>query len=374
MTTLRGITWNHTRGFTPLVATAQRWSETHPDIEVVWHKRSLQEFADFPIQKLAETFDLIVIDHPFVGYAAAHGTLLPLDEHLPAEYLRNQAENSVGVSHASYEYSHHQWALALDAATPVSSWRPDLLDAPPQTWPQLLELARAGKVAVPALAIDSLMNWYMLCVALGEEPFISQNEIVSREIGEAALQMLRELVTACGTQNIGRNPIATYEVLVNSDKIAYCPFAYGYSNYARPGYAARTLRFGGLVEVNGKRLKSTLGGTGLAISARSQNIAAACEYSRYVVSPDCQKGLFVECGGQPGHRAAWTDERANALTNNFFRDTLQTLDEAYLRPRYNGYLHFQDEAAPLVERYLTDGNASLCLDEMNALYLASTRT
>jgi multiple sugar transport system substrate-binding protein len=119
MTTLKGITWNHTRGFTPLVATAQRWSETHPDIEVVWHKRSLQEFADFPIQKLAETFDLIVIDHPFVGYAAAHGTLLPLDEHLPADYLRNQAENSVGVSHASYEYSHHQWALALDAATPV---------------------------------------------------------------------------------------------------------------------------------------------------------------------------------------------------------------------------------------------------------------
>src|SRR5437870_3634207 len=101
---LTGITWDHSRGYLPMVATAQRFHETHPEVEIVWQKRSLQEFADAPIQKLAETFDLLVLDHPFVGSAAAHTVLLPLDEHLPADFLADQAGNSVGPSHPSYLY------------------------------------------------------------------------------------------------------------------------------------------------------------------------------------------------------------------------------------------------------------------------------
>lgn len=64
---LRAITWNHTRGYLPMVARAQRFSELHPEIEIDWDKRSLQEFADFPVSKLAQQFDLLVIDHPFCG-------------------------------------------------------------------------------------------------------------------------------------------------------------------------------------------------------------------------------------------------------------------------------------------------------------------
>ena len=165
---LTGITWNHTRGFLPLVATAQRFSELHPDVTIEWHKRSLQEFADAPIEQLAERFDLLIIDHPFAGYAATHPTLLALDEQLPPAFLADQAANSVGASHASYALGGHQWALAIDAATPVSAYRPDLLERyatqPPATWEDLLALARRGLVALPAIPIDSLMNFYMLCI------------------------------------------------------------------------------------------------------------------------------------------------------------------------------------------------------------------
>ena len=66
-TVLRGITWNHSRGFVSVVATAQRYCELHPDVEITWEKRSLQEFADAPIQGLAEAYDLLVIDHPLGG-------------------------------------------------------------------------------------------------------------------------------------------------------------------------------------------------------------------------------------------------------------------------------------------------------------------
>lgn len=76
---LRGIAWNHTRGYVPMVATAQRYHEMYPHVDIQWEKRSLQAFADAPIEVLAQTYDLLVIDHPFVGYAAAHPVLVPLD-------------------------------------------------------------------------------------------------------------------------------------------------------------------------------------------------------------------------------------------------------------------------------------------------------
>ena len=54
-----------------LLAAAQRFSELHPGIEINWKKRSLQEFADYPIEHLTRDYDLLIIDHPWVGCAAA---------------------------------------------------------------------------------------------------------------------------------------------------------------------------------------------------------------------------------------------------------------------------------------------------------------
>jgi multiple sugar transport system substrate-binding protein len=378
MITLTGITWNHTRGLLPLVATAQRFGELHPDVMIEWQRRSLQEFADAPIERLAGRFDLLIIDHPFAGYAATHPTLLALDEHLPAAFLADQAANSVGASHASYALGGHQWALAVDAATPVSAYRPDLLERydtqPPATWEELLALARRGLVALPAIPIDSLMHFYMLCIGLGETPFVNTEQMVSPDVGVAALDMLRELVGLCAPACLGRNPIATYEALVGGDELVYCPFAYGYSNYARAEYTARPLRFGGLVRLNGRPLRSTLGGTGLAISARCRDMGPALEYAQFVTSPNCQRGMYATSGGQPGHRQAWLDPALNQACGNFFLDTLPTLDAAYLRPRYLGYIPFQDHAGPIVQRYLRDGgDARAALAEIDGLYRLSVK-
>lgn len=357
--TLSGITWNHTRGYLPLVATAQRFADANPEVSITWQVRSLQEFADFPIEKLAERFDLIVIDHPFAGYAARHPTLLPLDEGLPEAFLDDQRANSVGASYRSYEYGGHLWALPIDAATPVASWRPDVLaraDAePPRTWDDLLALARRGLVAVPAIPVDATMATYMLCLALGEEPCATPERVVIEHIGVAALELLRELVSTCDPACLRRNPIRTYEAMTATNEICYCPFAFGYVNYARADFTAKPLRFGGLVEFNGQRLRSTLGGTGLAVSRACQDRELALDYARFVADPEVQRGMYVLAGGQPGHRAAWSDPEANRLSRGFFADTLPTLDEAWLRPRYSGYIPFQDRAGEIVHRYLKEG-------------------
>jgi multiple sugar transport system substrate-binding protein len=370
---LRGIAWDHTRGMLPLLATAQRYRELHPTVQIEWHTRSLQAFGDQPIEQLAGQFDLLVIDHPFVGYAARHPVLLPLDRWLPAAFLADQAAGSVGASYASYEMGGHLWALPIDAATPVSAWREDLLDAPPARWSEVLHLARRGHVALPAIPIDSLMHFFMLCTALGAGLAADPEVFVPHERGAAALELLRELVCACDPACLTRNPIATYEALAAGDRLAYCPFAYGYSNYARAGYAPHRLRFGGLVALDdGTPLRSTLGGTGLAVAATAAARDVALDYARFVADPATQRGIYVAAGGQPGHRSAWLDPAVDAWCGGFFSGTLATLDAAHVRPRYAGYMHLQDHGGPLVQRYLRDGGAPRgVLEQLDARYRES---
>jgi multiple sugar transport system substrate-binding protein len=372
-TILRGITWNHSRGYLPMVATAQRFLEMNPSVEVRWEKRSLQEFADYPIEKLAETFDLLVIDHPFSGYAAAHPILLALDEHLSADFLAEQARESLGKSHESYCYGGHQWALAIDAATPVSCWRPDLAErcgvSIPETWEELLTLAGLGRVVMPCIPVDCLMHFFMLCASLGEEPCSRKQCLISQDVGTRALRMLKELTSLCPPEIFGWNPISVYEAMTSRD-FFYCPFAYGYSNYARPGYARTQLQFGDLVQIgpNGPG-RSTLGGTGLAVSARCTHKQAALSYARFVTSSECQRTLYPYSGGQPAHRSAWTDDLLNHHCADFFRMTIAAVERAYVRPRYDGYIPFQDKAGILLYEFLQkEDDARRSIDELQRLY------
>lgn len=351
----------------------------NPGVEIIWEKRSLQAFADAPIQQLAASYDLLVIDHPWAGYAADKNILVPLNEHLSSAYLEDQAANSVGKSHESYRFDGFQSALAIDAATPIASYREDLIsayaEALPDTWEDLLNLAKQGKVAFPAIPIDSLMNFYMLCSSQGEDPCIADDLVVSREMGLRVLDQLRELASWCSQEIFAWNPIKTYEAMSSGNDIVYCPFAYGYSNYSRPGYAKNLIKAADLVTIGSHgRLKSTLGGTGLAVSAQCKHLDIAVAYAAYSSSPECQSTVFVDNGGQPGHRSAWIDEEANRRTHDYFKNTLPALDRAYLRPRYSGYLHFQDHAGDLVRDYMRNGgNPEQVLEGMNKLYAESKR-
>lgn len=374
---LKGITWNHSRGLLPMVATAQRFAELNPGVEITWEKRSLQQFADFSIQELAERFDLLVIDHPWAGFAAKTKSIIPLDEHLTADYLKDQEINSVGASYESYNFNHHQWALPIDAATPVASSRPDLLAeyglSLPKSFDDLLALADKGLVALAGIPIDVLMNFYTLCCSLGEDPCQTDDVVISSETGIKALKMYRQLATKIDEANFNRNPIQVYEAMTQSDEIAYCPFAYGYANYSRNGYARKLLHFHDMISLDGKsNLRSTLGGTGLAISSKCENLEIAVQYAKLVGSPACQATLYFESGGQPGHLAAWQNEEVNRQSANYFANTLPALKRAFLRPRYHGSMFFQDHAGDVVRDYLMNGgDENQVLTEMNKLYKKS---
>lgn len=214
----------------------------------------------------------------------------------------------------------------------------------------------------------------MFCCSLGEAPFQSSEKVISPETGKKALQMFRELAKLIDPENFNRNPIQVYEAMVNSDEIAYCPFAYGYSNYSRVGYSKNLLHFYDLVSLNDQPMISSLGGTGLAVSSFSEHIGEAIRYADFTCSSEIQQNLYTDNGGQPGHLEAWKSDRLNELTQDYFKNTLPTLQRAFLRPRYYGHMYFQDHAGDIVRNYLMyGGDEDKVLEDLNGLYAESLK-
>lgn len=364
MAILRGMTWNHTRGLAPMLATAAKYAEMHGGIVIEWTARSLQGFADHSITTLADEFDMIVLDHPFMGTAARANCLVPLDNHIPPQTLEILRAESVGASHDSYFYDGHQWALAIDAAAQVAGYRPDLIEATgakvPTTWKEVHELAnvKRGFVTIPLLPVDAFCSFVSICANSGVQPFVSSEEVVLRETGELALRTLIELARSGAEAALEWNPIALWEKMSASDEIAYCPLAFGYSNYARDGFSRSRLKFTNIPRRGPLGSSgSILGGAGLAISANSKVVDVAVDYATWIAGAECQKTIYVESGGQPGNKSAWTDPSVNTQTNHFFQDTLATLESAYLRPRFPGFVEFQTEASYLISEFLRGGRS-----------------
>lgn len=361
------------------MACAQRYEELYPEISITWEKRSLQAFADASMTVLASEYDLIIMDHPHTALAATEGGLLPYNDWLSEGYLLDQELNSVGKSCQSYQYHGKQWTLANDAATPISTWRPDLIEeyalTLPETWDDLIQLAKDGFVTISAFPVDVLMTLYPLCKALGSDLF-QEDKLIEPEVIQQALNMLKELLGYCDPACLDMNPILVAEWMSQTDspRAAYCPIAYGYSNYSRPGYAPHILKAGGLVSVDGSGLCSTLGGAGIAVSSKTKHPEACAKFSAFVASPEIQRGLYFKSGGQPGHRSAWLDDGVNVESSNFFRDTLSTLDEALIRPKFPGYMSFQDAATPVAHSCLQGAmSVQQASREINRLYQESRK-
>ena len=61
---------------------------------------------------------------------------------------------------------------------------------------------------------------------------------------------------------------------------------------------------------------------------------------------------YFDAGGQPGSRSAWLDPRVNAACGSCLADTLATLDQAYLRPRFHGFIDFFERSGHRIAAFL----------------------
>jgi multiple sugar transport system substrate-binding protein len=375
---LTGIAWDHSRALPPLVATAQRYEETHPGVRIRWEKRTLDEFGHTPIDVLAQKFDLIVIDHPWAGFCFEKNLVLDLKPLASAAALAEIKKSSVGQTFNSYCYNGRLLALPVDAATPAPSWRADLLERaevrPPQTWAEGLALAQRKLAVIPGFNADLFLHFIMLVKALGAEPCAGREKIAPRDTMRQAVEMLRELTEPMPREIFDMNPIQIAGRMTTTDDFAWNAFAYTYNNYARPGFAAKQLRFGNLplLKPGGPRLSSVLGGTGIAISVNCRDASVALDYALFTASGGTQKTIYVQAGGQPSHRAAWDDPFADQLAGGFFSGTRLTQEEAFVRPRYSGYVALQTDGGDALQEHLRAGRSlDGTLEKLDALYRES---
>jgi multiple sugar transport system substrate-binding protein len=162
------------------------------------------------------------------------------------------------------------------------------------------------------------------------------------------LDLMREIVALDRMRAASTlDPIGIYEWMGRSaDAPAYSPFGYGYTNYSRAGYCAHPLVFAdapGFCD-NGPR-GTVLGGTGIAVSARTRHPDIALDYAFWIAGADCQKGLFFTQRRPAGQcRRLGRRGLQRHACRDFFRNTRATLESAWLRPRYDGYMGLQDRA------------------------------
>src|SRR5260221_12790885 len=100
---LTGITWDHPRGYDPLIASSALYEKLF-GIKVKWEKRSLTHFGDQSLADLTELFDLLIIDHPHAGVANQTACLIPLDDIVPKEKINELKTQSAGPGFSSYFY------------------------------------------------------------------------------------------------------------------------------------------------------------------------------------------------------------------------------------------------------------------------------
>ena len=368
---LKGMTWDHSRGFDPMVATSKKFQEIHNNqVSIVWDKRPLQAFADRPIEEMTEDYDLIVIDYPHVGEVASKGLLQNLDLPKYENQILELKDQSVGKSHESYFINNKQWALAIDAASQTACYREDLIASYPLNWNALIGLAQNNKVLWPLKPVHAISSFYSIYNNLTEELIPEHKDFIKKDFGVKALEMMKsvssELIKDCYTMD----PIQTAELMTETNDFYYCPYIYGFSNYSRKNYRKNILKYINVMDLSGKGPSGThLGGTGIAVSNESKNKDFALEYAFWIAGASCQKSLFYESGGQPGNSEAWENQKINQETNDFFRATRKTLDLAWVRPRHNGYMEFQDKSGDLINEYLqTEISAESICEKLSDMY------
>ena len=383
---LSGLTWDHPRGYRVLDALA---GALEPDVSVHWQRQPLEGFESRPLRTLADDFDLLVVDHPGLGEAIRDGALLPLDEVFGAQELAAWRTGSVGASYDSYVLGGRPWALPLDAAAQVAVARPDLMEARPASWEQACQAARTHPAALCLGGPHALLMFSAICATTGAAPARDDETagdhglpgdhrsagdhrpFVAEAAGMDALEVMSDLLGHAERELSQRNPIGVLDAMAARGGPAYCPLVYGYVTYQRPlggePGSSRLAAFDAPAGPGG--IGSVLGGTGVAITRSAVEPGAAAALIRTLLSDEVQISLYAELGGQSSARRAWQHPGADAAGGGFYRATLATVEQAWVRPRFAGYPEFQTAASALLREGLLAGEPHAGLvRRVNELY------
>ena len=328
---LRGLTWDHPRGYRPLEVFS------HPEVQVEWDRQPLSGFESTPLVELAGQYDLLVIDHPGLGAAIEAGAVLPVEDVFSPDDLALWDSRAVPPTWSSYQLEGHGWALPLDAATQTCVYRPDLA-TPPAAWSDVLR--QSGVVLCVAGPHAGLM---LLGLAGGR----GGHTLLDRQRAVAALELLRAVWRLSDQSAAELDPIGIHELLV-AGEAECCPLVYSYAYYGHTlAWSAAPRLFDQDSSGN-----CTLGGTGLAVTPRAYSkVLAVTRYVRGLLDVQTQLELSA-VGGQSAATAVWESPEVDQAWNGHYSATLETVRTSYVRPRFDGWIGFQDALSERVRELL----------------------
>jgi multiple sugar transport system substrate-binding protein len=362
---LRGLSWGHRRATGPLVPLSESFSAQNPDISVEWVVRPLSDFEHQSLPDLASVYDFIIYDHPFSGSIVESGAFLPLSGYSDLRVGVSDDHLWLGPSLLSYRMGGTVWGLPIDAATQHAVYRADLIasEVMPESWTAAISLGerlrkRGLHLGLAVSTPHTILTIASLMANLGcpwetqpDRPFA-----IDRAGFCEAYSQVQALLRLCPEAALNWNAIDLHEAMVARDDVAYCPCVYGYGTYGEADYRAR-LSFGPFAGLKAPyHAGSTLGGTGLAVSRTTRHLPEAVSFLAFAASDQAQRHLIPSRHGQPAIELAWHDPDIDARFNGFFSATRSSIETAWLRPRYRGYIGFQAEAGHLAAEGLRSGN------------------
>jgi multiple sugar transport system substrate-binding protein len=375
MPAYKGLTWDHPRGYKALQAAAGRLEEGRDGLRIQWDRQPLEGFESHPIDDLCRRYDIVVLDHPHIGEAVAKRCLQPLEAIFTADEIAGWGRDTIGPCLTSYRYAGSHWALPLDAATQVMALRPDLLDRnPPRRWAEIAALPDKLPICLSLAGPHAILTLMSIAVSLGEAPgSVDPDRFLSPAAVGGALDILRPLSERSLPAARDLNPIGILNRMAAGDDLALCPLVYGYVNYAAPRdpKAKRVAFHDAPVAASGGRPGSTLGGTGIAISKRCEVSPALLDHLRWLMGPEAQSSFIPANEGQPSRRDSWQDADVNAAWGEFYRNCSRTLEQAWVRPRFDGYIAFQTQASVILREGLLERQpAAGIADRLQGCYAA----
>jgi multiple sugar transport system substrate-binding protein len=239
------------------------------------------------------------------------------------------------------------YAAPFNTNTQLLWYRKDLVEEPPKTWDEMIEMAEglkeAGTIQVQANRYEGFMVWANALIESAGTEILSGPETVDLEEGptEKALQVMGRLARgSAAPASLSTSDEDSARLAFEAGESAFMTnytFAYASAQAEAPDIG-KVMGFARFPEVEpGTPSKPPLGGFNLAVSSFSENQDVAFEAAACLAGKESQK-TAVELDGLPPSRSdLYTDKAVTKAYPGFAQLVKESIENSGPRPTTPAY-------------------------------------